>query len=90
MAVAPQVAPIVNKPHAPSRTLLRRMLGPLHITGIFWYRALWFCTIAIHVSTWIAWLCLWNIRDAVASNLEAVLDPCGWFERQRRSWRTSY
>lgn len=96
MAVAPQVAPLPNKPHAPSRTLLRRLLGPLHVTGIFWYRAAWFCswfpkwvgTIVIHVCTWITWLCLWNIRAAIASNLEAVLGPCGWFERQRRIWRT--
>jgi len=33
-------------------------------------------------------VCLRNIRAAIASNLEAVLGPCGWWERQRRIWRT--
>jgi KDO2-lipid IV(A) lauroyltransferase len=33
-------------------------------------------------------VCLRNIRAAIASNLEAVLGPCGWWERQRRIYRT--
>tara|TARA_R110002094_G_scaffold53813_23_gene65195 strand:- start:1101 stop:1925 length:825 start_codon:yes stop_codon:yes gene_type:complete len=48
----------------------------------------WFLSIATFAHTWFFWLVLRGIRDAVASNLEAVLGPCGWFERQRRIWRT--
>jgi len=33
-------------------------------------------------------VCLRNIRAAIASNLEAVLGPCEWWERQRRIYRT--
>jgi lauroyl/myristoyl acyltransferase len=31
-----------------------------------------------------------RIRWAIASNLEAILGPCGWFERQRRIFRTMH
>ena len=90
------VEPIRHKPHGPQPTLARRVLGPLHVTGIAWYRLHWWVTflpewcivLALHASTWFFWLCLRRIRAAVASNLEAVLGPCGWFERQRRIWRT--
>jgi lauroyl/myristoyl acyltransferase len=33
-------------------------------------------------------VCLRKIGAAIASNLEAVLGPCGWWERQRRVYRT--
>ena len=90
------VAPIRDKPHAPPRTLGRRLLGPFHVTGVFWYKLHywltafpdWCIAIAVHLSTAFFWLCLWRIRGAVASNLEAVLGPCGWWQRQRRIWRT--
>lgn len=91
-----QVSPIPDKPHAPERTLLQRLMGPLYVTGIFWYRAAWLVTwfprwvgtVGTYIGATVAWLCLWNIRAAVASNLEAVLGPCGFFERQRRIWLT--
>jgi len=35
-------------------------------------------------------ICLRKIRAAIASNLEAVLGPCGWWERQRRICRTMW
>jgi KDO2-lipid IV(A) lauroyltransferase len=34
------------------------------------------------------WLVLRNIRAAIAANLEPVLGPCGWWERQVRMFRT--
>jgi lauroyl/myristoyl acyltransferase len=34
------------------------------------------------------WIALRKIRAAIASNLEAVLGPCGWWERQARIFRT--
>lgn len=93
---AHSVEPIRVKPHGPAPTLGRRLLGPLHVTGIAWYRlhywATFFpewCLVAIvWLSTWFFWATLWRIRSAVAHNLEAVLGPCGFVERQRRIWRT--
>jgi KDO2-lipid IV(A) lauroyltransferase len=93
---AHSVEPIRDKPHGPARTFGRRLLGPLHVTGIAWYRLHywltffpeWCIVLVVHLSTWFFWSCLWRIRDAVASNLEAVLGPCSWLERQRRIWRT--
>jgi KDO2-lipid IV(A) lauroyltransferase len=35
-------------------------------------------------------LVLRNIRAALAANLEPVLGPCGWWERQRRIFRTMW
>ncbi|HEY4564424.1 MAG TPA: lysophospholipid acyltransferase family protein, partial [Thermoanaerobaculia bacterium] len=34
------------------------------------------------------WVALRKIRAAIAANLEAVLGPCGWWQRQRRIYRT--
>ncbi|MBL9079111.1 MAG: hypothetical protein JNL08_16525 [Planctomycetes bacterium] len=93
---AHSVEPIRDKPHGVPRTLGRRLLGPLHVTGIAWYRLHywatffpeWFVVTVVWLSTWFFWAVLWQIRAAVAANLEAVLGPCSWFERQRRIWRT--
>ncbi len=84
-------------PHAPEAGWIRRLLGPFYVTGVFWFRfhrwgvqampgwalrvLLWLFTAFFHVA-------LRNIRAAVASNLEAVLGPCGWWERERRIFRT--
>ncbi|HZN39824.1 MAG TPA: lysophospholipid acyltransferase family protein [Planctomycetota bacterium] len=92
------VEPIREKPHGPQTTWGRRLLGPLHVTGIAWYRLHywltffpeWFIVMMNWLSTCFFWFWLWNIRAAVASNLEALLGPCGFFERQRRIWRTFY
>ena len=92
----PKVVALRDKPHGLARTWGKRLAGPLHVTGVFWYRWHWWCTwypdwfiaAMVWVHTWFFWLVLRGIRDAVASNLEAVLGPCSWFERQRRIWRT--
>lgn len=89
------MAALRDKPHAPARTLMRRVLGPFYVTGTFWYRLAWWCTwypnwfVTTMVWCWTAffWLVLRRIRRAVAGNLEAVLGPCGFWERQRRIWR---
>ncbi|HXU44401.1 MAG TPA: lysophospholipid acyltransferase family protein [Thermoanaerobaculia bacterium] len=84
-------------PHAPQAGVWRKILGPFYVTGIFWFRihrwgveALppWLIGIAISLFTSFFWVALRNIRAAVASNLEAVLGPCGFWERQRRIFRT--
>lgn len=95
-APSSKVEALQEKPHGPKATLAKRLLGRFHVTGVFWYRLHWWCTwypdwfitLMIHLHTWFFWLTLRGIRAAVASNLEAVLGPCGWFERQRRIWRT--
>ena len=84
-------------PHAPPRGRLARILGRFHVTGIFWYRFHAFGVrvlpervrpAVIALFTAFFFLTLRRIRRAVASNLAVVLGPCGWWERQRRIWRT--
>jgi lauroyl/myristoyl acyltransferase len=92
----PKVQALREKPHGPARTWGKRLSGPFHVTGVFWYRLGgvaarmpdWFLSVAVFVHTWFFWLLLRGIRDAVATNLEVVMGPCGWWARQRRIWRT--
>jgi lauroyl/myristoyl acyltransferase len=76
---------------------MRRVLGPLYVTGVFWFRLHrwgvrrlppWSFPPLIAICAAFFWLVLRKIRDAIGSNLEAVLGPCGWVERQRRIFRT--
>lgn len=84
-------------PHAPEAGWTRRLLGPFHVTGVFWFRfhlfgiAIlpgWALGFVLTLFTTFFWIALRKIRAAIASNLEAVLGPCGWWERQRRIFRT--
>lgn len=84
-------------PHAPEAGWSRRLLGPFHVTGVFWFRLhqlgvtllpTWALGAVIALFTTFFWIALRKIRAAIASNLEAVLGPCGWWERQRRIFRT--
>lgn len=86
-------------PHAPETGWSRRLLGPLHVTGIFWYRLhlwgirhlpSWAVGIFVTAFTAFFFVALRRIRKALAANLEPVLGPCGWPERQRRIWRTMW
>lgn len=83
--------------HAPEMGRSRRILGRYHVTGVFWFRFHvwgvshlpgWAVGIFVVLFTAFFFVVLRGIRRAVASNLEAVLGPCGWIERQRRIWRT--
>jgi lauroyl/myristoyl acyltransferase len=84
-------------PHAPETGWARRFLGPLHVTGVFWFRLHRLGVrivpakafgVGIALCTTFFWIILRKIRAAVAANLVAVLGPCGWWERQRRTHRT--
>lgn len=84
-------------PHAPEGGWTRRLLGPFHVTGVFWFRFhCWGVTVLpswavgsfIALFTTFFWISLRKIRAAIAANLEPVLGPCGWWERQRRIFRT--
>jgi len=89
----------VEPPHAPERGWSWRILGPFHITGVFWYSfhrfvlrvvpsaLLWIPTAFF---TCAFFICLRKIRTAIASNLDAVLGTCGWWERQGRICRTMW
>ena len=83
--------------HAPELGLTHRLLGPLHVTGIFWYRLhyfaatrlpQWAMSLVEDTFTVFFWLTLGRIRRAVASNLEPVLGPAGPWTRGRRAFRT--
>ena len=88
-----------DNPHAPAVGRVARLLGPFHVTGVFWYRfhlwgarvaPFWMRSVLVRLFTWLFFLVLRNIRGAIASNLEAVLGTCGWFEAQRRIYRTMH
>jgi len=84
-------------PHAPRVGRIRRLIGPFHVTGVFWYwlpnlapRFLprWafnpverFCGFAFYFF-------LVNIRRAVRANLRIVLGPANAWQEQRRAART--
>jgi lauroyl/myristoyl acyltransferase len=84
-------------PHAAEVGGIRRLLGRFHFTGIFWYRShLWGASVVpnrlrrplLNLFTVVFQLFLHRIRGAIGANLEAVLGPCGFLERQRRVFRT--
>jgi KDO2-lipid IV(A) lauroyltransferase len=86
-----------SPPHAPEESWATRLLGPVRVTGIFWYRIHrfgmrvvpeWALPGLIFLFTALFWVVLRRIRAAIASNLEPVLGPCGFWERQRRMFRT--
>jgi KDO2-lipid IV(A) lauroyltransferase len=89
--------PRETPPHAPEGGWSRRLLGPFHVTGVFWFRIHqfgvsilpnWGLRVVLNLFTAFFWIALRKIRAAIAANLEAVLGPCGWWERQRRIHRT--
>jgi lauroyl/myristoyl acyltransferase len=70
---------------------MRRLLGSLHVTGVFWYRfhrwgvsvlPNWAVRPFIALFTTFFFFFLFNIRKAISSNLAAVLKPCGWLNRK--------
>lgn len=82
---------------APEATWGQRLLGDFHVTGLFWYRfhrwavkavPEWLLPPLITLFTSFFFLTIWKIRAAIADNLDVVLGRTGWFERQRRIWRT--
>jgi lauroyl/myristoyl acyltransferase len=78
---------------------VRRLLGPFYVTGVFWYRLPYWAIrrgilsartfpFFVAVFSTIFSIALRNVRRAIAANLEVVLGPCGFVERQRRIHRT--
>ena len=89
----------VDSPHAPELGLMARLLGPLQVTGVFWYRIHgfgaracpeWLKRPLITGFTWAFFLTLVRVRRALAANLTPVLGPCSWLQRQRRAWRSMH
>ena len=88
-----------NAPHAPETGLIRRLLGPFYVTGIFWYRfhgcgvrvlPPWTLSLLMPLFTTFFFVALRKIRTAIAANLVPVLGPCGWLGRQVRIFRTMW
>jgi lauroyl/myristoyl acyltransferase len=86
-------------PQGPEGGRARRLLGRFYVTGIFWYRfhrwgvttlPAWAVGPVIVLFTSFFFVVLRRIRRAIARNLEVVLGPCGWWERQRRIYRTMW
>jgi lauroyl/myristoyl acyltransferase len=87
----------IPPPHAPEGGWARRLLGRFHVTGSFWFRIHgwgmsilpdWGVFVVVHLFTAFFFVFLVRIGRAIASNLEPVLGPCGFFERRRRVYRT--
>lgn len=87
---------VADAPHAPHRGWASRLLGPFHVTGVFWFRlhafgarrAEWVIRLMTPLFTALFFCTIFAIRRGVAANLEAVLGPCGFWRRQVRLWRT--
>jgi lauroyl/myristoyl acyltransferase len=86
-------------PLAPRTGWARKILGDYHVTGLFWYRfhrwaiaelPEWTVGVWITIFTTFFFLTIFNIRRAIAANLEAVLGPCGFLRRQRRIYATMW
>jgi predicted LPLAT superfamily acyltransferase len=108
LAIAPVVRP--TPPSAPHRDLqraeelpgaargdtwARRLLGPFHVTGVFWLKALMWVSRGSEVRA-VSMVWLWSAvfffllrrpRRIVTQHLEVVLGPCGWLGRQLRIFR---
>jgi KDO2-lipid IV(A) lauroyltransferase len=85
--------------HAPERGRVARLLGPFHVTGVFWYRfhlfgtriaPFWIRRPGVFVFTCFFFVVLRKIGAVIASNLVPVLGRCGWTETQRRVFRTMH
>jgi len=89
-----------ERPHAPRRSWVARLLGPLYFSGAFWYRVpLWIARgvpepvmrPCVATLATLATLVLVGARRAVRSNLALALGPCGAIEgllRVRRTFRS--
>ena len=95
--VAPRAPAPSPPPRTPERGWARRLLGPLYVTGVFWFRfhrwgvrvvPEWAYGVIMSFFTSFFFIVLRQARSAVADNLVPVLGPCGWWERQRRIFRT--
>jgi lauroyl/myristoyl acyltransferase len=98
-ADAPVTRPETSPPHAPEKGWAARVLGDLHVTGLFWYRfhrwavaslPAWALAPFVGLFTGFFFVTLLNIRRAIAANLVPVLGPAGWLVRQRRIFRTMH
>ena len=83
--------------HAPALGVTHRLLGPFHVTSVFWYQFAylaftrlppWTEWVSVSVFTTFFFLTLGRIRRALACNLEPVLGPAGRWENLQRSYKT--
>ncbi len=89
--------PDSTQTQAPEISPIQKLLGPLGISGAFWVQLhRWAIKI---LPTWLIWpitllfatfffLLLGRIRQAIANNQELAVGRVGWWQRQRRVYRT--
>jgi hypothetical protein len=94
---APAGAEWPEAPHAPELGRWRRWLGPVHFTGVFWYRLHtwgarrapeWLMRGGSRLFAALFLVLLGGVRRAIADNLDVVLGPARPRERWRRAFRT--
>ncbi len=97
LAAAAVAAPRIPPPHAPTTGGLRRLLGPLYFTSVFWYRLHllgarvlpdWLISAMMPFAVGFIFITLGRIRRSIGANLNVVLGPARGLQRLRRSWRT--
>jgi KDO2-lipid IV(A) lauroyltransferase len=78
---------------------MRSLLGRFHVTGVFWFKIHrfgmsilpeWGVWVIVTFFTTFFFFALIKIRKGIAINLEAVLGPCGWWQRQVRIYKTMW
>jgi Kdo2-lipid IVA lauroyltransferase/acyltransferase len=84
-----------QRPQAPVVGWPRRILGPFHFSGIFWFRLPFWAMSWLDGRLFDAMILLFTcgflvalrqVRLALAANLEPVLGPAGYWQRQRRAF----
>lgn len=88
-----------HSPHAPESGPGGKLLGRFHFTGGLWFRVIetsvrilprWVWPVCVFFFVTLLFFIPLRARRAIASNLEAVLGPCGWWRRQARIYRTMW
>lgn len=81
------------------RGVFQRLFSTFHVYGVFWYKLHLFAVrrvpppffrVLVPIFSFLFFCTLTKIRGTISRNLEAVLGPCGWWERQRRALRNLY
>ncbi len=85
-------------PHAPETGWPRRVLGPLHFSGVLWYRLHLFLARLpdpllaplTRFGSLVSYVALANVRRAVGANLTLVHGPMSAWTRSWRAYRTMH
>jgi len=99
LLMAPPATAETPPPHAPELGWSQRLLGPFHVTGVFWHRfpyvglallPAWAMWLPVTLFTTAFFLVLRRIGAAIDANLAVVLGPAAWWRRQARVYQTMW